>query len=48
MAQLVETTTISPDEVKSFINGLNNGYTDVLSITQATNGYVLIIYKPQS
>lgn len=45
MAQLVNTTIKTPLEVKDFINGLTNGYTDVLFTGMTAEGYVLIIHK---
>ncbi len=47
MAQQVETATVPTTEVKTTINALANGYDDVLNVTQATDGYMLIIHKPQ-
>lgn len=45
MAQLVVTSLQSPNTITAYINGLTNGWTDVLSVVQADNGEFLVISK---
>ena len=45
--QLVDSQVVPPMGVTPFINGLANGYNDVLNISHAENGNTLIIFKPQ-